>query len=219
MDKKKGNAGIRLFFYFAGLLIMTLGVAISIKAGLGVTPISSVPYTITVVFGMDLGLATAIFSIVAALLEIPILRKKYKIISLFQIPTSLLFGIFMTSCVKAVRFVPDPTSIIVKFILMLISTFVVAMGVFLYLTAEFIPLPTEGFLLSITEMTKIKFATLKVIGDVTMVTISLVTCLIAIHALGSVGIGTIVSAFLVGIEVKFLENIIGKKVKEIMGKG
>ena len=213
MNNKGRNTGIRLLQYFIGLLIMTLGVAVSVKAGLGVSPISSVPYTITVVSGMDLGLSTAIFSIIAALLEIPILRRKYRAKNLLQIPVSFLFGIFMTSCVRVVRFIPDPANFSVKFILMLFSTVIVATGVFLYLTAELIPLPTEGFLLSITEVTSFRFSTLKIIGDVTMVVISLTTCLIAIHAFGSIGIGTIVSAFLVGIEVKYIAAIFGKKTK------
>ena len=34
---------------------MTFGVVLSVKSDLGVTPISSIPYTMTVVAGMDLG--------------------------------------------------------------------------------------------------------------------------------------------------------------------
>ena len=62
MGKKK-NPAKRLLLYFGGLLIMTLGVAISVKSDLGVTPISSIPYTMTVVTGMELGLATMLFSV------------------------------------------------------------------------------------------------------------------------------------------------------------
>lgn len=215
IDRKMGN---RLICYFGGLLIMTLGVAISVKSELGVSPISSVPYTMTVVFNVELGLATAIFSVVAALLEIPVLRKKYKIFSLLQIPVSIIFGVFMTSCVRLVRFVPDPTNYVAKLILMLISTFIVAMGVFLYLSAEVIPLPTEGFLLAVAEVTGVKFATWKVIGDVAMVVISLVTCIVTLHGFGSIGIGTIVSALLVGNEVKLLTRKFGGMVNRAMGK-
>lgn len=93
-DKKK--MGVRLLCYFSGMLIMTLGVAVSVKSVLGVSPISSVPYTMTVVWGIDLGIAATIFSIAAALLEIPILRKKYKAMALLQIPVSIVFGLFMT---------------------------------------------------------------------------------------------------------------------------
>lgn len=214
----KGNTGIRLLCYFGGLLIMTLGVAVSIKSGLGVSPVSSVPYTMTVVFSIELGLATAIFSIVCALLEIPILRKKFKVIQLLQIPVSIVFGLFMTSCVKLVRFFPDPPNFLISIILMLISTVIVAIGVFLYVSAGLIPLPTEGVLIAITQVTKFKFATLKVIGDVTMVVISLTTCLIALHALGSIGLGTIVSAILVGNEVKLLTKWFGPALSSKFAK-
>jgi len=62
--------GMKLLFYFGGLIIMTIGVAISVKSNLGVTPISSIPYTMTVVSGMDLGIATMIFSVLMVLLQI-----------------------------------------------------------------------------------------------------------------------------------------------------
>ena len=61
---------IKLLFYFVGLIIMTVGVVISVKSDLGVTPISSIPYTLTVVWGIDLGIATMLFSVLMVLLQI-----------------------------------------------------------------------------------------------------------------------------------------------------
>ena len=60
-----------------------------------------------------------------------------------------------------------------------------------------------------------KFASLKLIGDITMVIVSLVTCLIVLHQFGSIGIGTIVSALLVGNEVKILTKHFGEKLKNL----
>ena len=60
---------IKLLFYFVGLIIMTVGVVISVKSDLGVTPISSIPYTMTVVWGIDLGIATMLFSVLMVLLH------------------------------------------------------------------------------------------------------------------------------------------------------
>lgn len=188
---------------------MTLGVAISVKSDLGVTPISSIPYTMTVVTGMDLGIATMIFSVLMVLLQILLLRKQYKLINLLQIPVGILFGAFLTLGGKLMSFMPNPTNFTLQFIIMLISTVFVALGVFLYVPAGFIPLAPEGFLLAASKITKIKFPTVKVICDVAMVVISLVTCLVAIHSLGSVGIGTIVAALLVGTEVKLMTKFLG----------
>ena len=215
--KNKQKISIKLLFYFGGLIIMTFGVAISVKSDLGVTPISSIPYTMTVVSGMDLGIATMIFSILMVLLQIVILRKQYKIGNLLQIPVGILFGAFLTLSGKAMNYLPNPEHFTLKLILMLISTVFVALGVFLYVPAGFIPLAPEGFLLALSKITKLKFSTVKVISDVSMVMISLVTCLIAIHSLGSVGIGTIVAAILVGNEVKLMTKICGESRDKILG--
>ena len=209
------KTAIRLVFYLGGLLIMTLGVAVSVKSGLGVTPISSIPYTMTIVFGLELGLATTIFSVIAALLEIPILGKKYKLTNLLQIPVSIVFGIFMSTCSRLVQTLPAPDGFLVRFILMLISTVIVAIGVFAYVSSGFIPLPTEGLLLAIAQVTKTKFSSLKLIGDISMVVVSLTTCLIAIQEFGSIGIGTIASAVLVGNEVKILTKYFGENLKKL----
>jgi uncharacterized membrane protein YczE len=215
--KNNKKMGMKLFFYIGGLIIMTLGVAISVKSDLGVTPISSIPYTMTVVSGMDLGIATMIFSVLMVLLQIVLLRKQYKIVNLFQIPVGILFGAFLTLSCKLMNYFPNPEDFTLKIFLMLIGSVFVALGVFLYVPAGFIPLAPEGFLLVLSKITKLKFFTVKVISDVSMVVISLVTCFIAIHSLGSVGIGTIVAAVLVGTEVKLITKICGESRDRILG--
>ncbi|MDD3412939.1 MAG: hypothetical protein PHY47_02965 [Lachnospiraceae bacterium] len=102
---------------------------------------------------------------------------------------------------------------------MLLSTVFVALGVFLYVPAGFIPLAPEGFLLAASRLTKIKFSTVKVVCDIAMVIISFFTCLAAIHSLGSVGIGTIVAAVLVGTEVKLMTKYWGESRDKILHSG
>ena len=193
--------------YFGGLMIMTLGVIISVKSDLGVTPISSIPYTITVVSGLDLGITTMLFSVLMVLLQIMVLRKRYELIDLLQLPISLLFGAFMTASGQLMSGIPQPESLPIRLIMMLISTVVVAFGVFLYISPGFVPLSPEGFVIALSKVTKKPFASIKVVYDVSMVLISMVTCLLMVHSLGSVGIGTVVSAVLIGNEVKVFTKI------------
>ena len=213
----KRKFATKLLFYFGGLIVMTLGVVISVKSDLGVTPISSIPYTMTVVWGMDLGIATMLFSVFMVLLQIVILRKRFKIINLLQLPIGILFGAFLTVCGKLMAPVPVPDNFIVKFIIMLVSTVFVAPGVFLYVAPRFVPLAPEGFIIAVTQVTKLSFSTVKVIFDVTMVAVSMITCLVAIHSLGSVGIGTVVAAILVGSEVKLLTKFFGGWRNKVLG--
>ncbi len=207
--ESKGNLPIRLLFYFLGLVIMTFGVAISVRADLGVSTISSIPYTMTCVAGIDLGVSTMIFSVIMVLIQIVLLQRDYKLINLLQLPVGILFGVFLTFCCGLTAYMPEPSNIWVQLAMTLISTVLVAIGVFLYVPAGFIPLAPEGAILAISRITKSKFANVKLISDITMVAISLVTCLVALHELGSVGLGTVLAALLVGTEVKWLTTVLG----------
>ena len=56
------NSTRRIVQYLFGLFIMTLGIAFSLKSNLGSTPISSIPYSMELIWGIEVGLATSIFS-------------------------------------------------------------------------------------------------------------------------------------------------------------
>lgn len=66
---------VRIPMYFIGLFIMTIGIALSVKSNLGVSPVSSIPYTMTCVWGIEMGKATILFHIVLVLIQIVLLHK------------------------------------------------------------------------------------------------------------------------------------------------
>lgn len=196
MEQKRTIAN-RLICYFIGLFIMTAGVAISVKSDLGVSPVSSIPYTLTRCWGIEMGKATILFHCILVLLQILIRRKNFKLKSLLQIPVGIVFGYFTTFCNYLMTFVPTPNHIVIRICMVLISIVLVAIGIFFYLPANIMPLAGEGVMQAVSDVTKIAFPKVKVSFDITMVVISLITCLLVLHNLGSVGIGTILAAILV----------------------
>lgn len=70
------NLKLRVPVYLLGLFIMTVGVALSVKSNLGVSPVSSIPYTMTRVWGIEMGNATIIFHCALVFIQFLILRKK-----------------------------------------------------------------------------------------------------------------------------------------------
>ncbi len=198
MEQKRTIAN-RLICYFIGLFIMTAGVAISVKSDLGVSPVSSIPYTLTRCWGIEMGKATILFHCILVLLQILIRRKNFKLKSLLQIPVGIVFGYFTTFCNYLMTFVPTPNHIVIRICMVLISIVLVAIGIFFYLPANIMPLAGEGVMQAVSDVTKIAFPKVKVSFDITMVVISLITCLLVLHNLGSVGIGTILAAILVGV--------------------
>ncbi|MDE5867145.1 MAG: hypothetical protein K2H31_11185 [Lachnospiraceae bacterium] len=202
----------RMFVYIAGLFILTIGIALSVKSDLGVSPVSSIPYTMTCVWGIEMGKATIVFHCFLVLLQIILLRKNYKLKNLLQIVVGIVFGYFTTFCNWGVSFLPNPQNIVIRMGMLLISTVFVAFGIFLYLPADIMPLAGEGAMQAVSEVSGIAFPKVKVGFDISMVVISLITCLIFIKSLGSVGIGTIIAAVLVGIELGFISKWFGGRM-------
>ncbi len=188
----------RLVIYLLGLFIMTVGIAFSIKSNLGVSPVSTIPYTLTVVWGIEIGLATIIFHCFLVGLQIILLRRDFNLKDLLQIPVGIIFGYFTSFSVSLMNFIPPSDSLAVSLIYMAVSIVVIAFGIFLYVPPKLINLAGEGAMLAISKVTKIEFSKVKIAFDISMVTISFITCIFMIHSLGSVGIGTVISAVLVG---------------------
>ena len=198
-NKEEKIDASRLIRYFLGLFIMTTGIAIYVKYYLGVSPVSSIPYTMTRCWEIEMGKATILFHCVLVLIQILILRKNFKLKSLLQIPVGIIFGYFTSFCNYLMTFVLSPKNIVICIGMILISIVLVAVGIFFYLPANIMPLAGEGVMQAVSDVTKIAFPKVKVAFDITMVVISLITCLMVIHNIGSVGLGTIMSAILVGV--------------------
>ena len=209
---------VRIPMYFVGLFIMTIGIALSVKSNLGVSPVSSIPYTMTCVWGIEMGKATIIFHAALVLIQILLLRKRFKPINLLQVVVGIVFGYFTTFCNYLATFLPSTDNIAMRIVLMLVSTVFIAVGIFFYLPANLIPLAGEGVMQAVSDVTKIEFSKVKMGFDCSMVIISVITCLICIHSLGSVGAGTVIAAFLVGFNLGRVNKAFGAKRDKLLGK-
>ena len=212
------NMKVRIPMYFVGLFIMTIGIALSVKSNLGVSPVSSIPYTMTCVWGLEMGKATIIFHAALVLIQILLLRKRFKPINLLQVVVGIVFGYFTTFCNYLATFLPSTDNIAMRIVLMLVSTVFIAVGIFFYLPANLIPLAGEGVMQAVSDVTKIEFSKVKMGFDCSMVIISVITCLICIHSLGSVGAGTVIAAFLVGFNLGRVNKAFGAKRDKLLGK-
>ncbi|MBD5159356.1 MAG: hypothetical protein HDT23_03840 [Ruminococcus sp.] len=201
----------RLVCYFVGLFIMTIGIALSVKSDLGVSPVSSIPYTLTVCWDIEMGKATILFHCVLIVIQILILRKNFKLKSLLQLPVGIVFGYFTTFCNKLAGYLPSTDNYFLRICMILISVVLVAIGIFMYLPADIMPLAGEGVMQAVSDTIKVEFSKVKVAFDVTMVIVSLITCLIVLHTLGSVGVGTVIASLMVGVVLGQIKKLWAKR--------
>ena len=88
---RTGNYAVRFPLYILGLFIMTLGVSMSVKSNLGVSPVSSIPYSITCITGLEMGKATILFHAFLVFLQILILGKAFEKKNFLQVVVGVLF--------------------------------------------------------------------------------------------------------------------------------
>lgn len=204
--------------YSLGLFMMALGVAFSVLSDLGVSPVSALPYTFSLITGIDLGKSTIIIYSFFILLQAIILGKNAKLSLLIQIVCSFLFGYFTDFSLFLIHSLPTEVTYGFQLIYLLISIFLVAIGLFLYIPANLMTLPYDGIVNAVTLKTKKKFSTVKIYCDVSIVAVSAALCLIFIHELGSVREGTLITAIGVGKVLSFLMNHYSLKIREYLDR-
>lgn len=199
----KKNSLVRRYIVFVfGLFISSLGVAFVTKASLGTSPISSIPYVLSLKFSPSLGVFTIYFSLFLILLQIIILGKKFKKIDLLQIPVSVLFGYFIDISMFLLTWV-DSDIYVVKVIYLLIGCVILGFGVYLEVIADVLMLPGESFVRSLTIRFGVDFGITKVCFDASMTVTAGVISYVLFSTINGVREGTIVAALIVGLVAKF----------------
>lgn len=200
----------RYLLLLVGLSIMAFGVAFSIKASLGTSPISSVPYVVSLFTSLTVGTATITMHCVFILLQILILRKNYHPIQLMQLPVAFFFGYLTDFGVWAVRGIHCDTYW-QQWLVCLAGILLVAVGVSFEVKAGVIVLAGEGVVLAICKVfPKVKFGYMKVGFDVTLVIIACILSLSFTGQLQDVREGTVAAALLVGMLAKQLGKLLSK---------
>ena len=201
----------RICLFTVGLFIMSLGVAFSIISMLGTTPISSISYSLTLITNINIGITTFIFNAALIFIQIIILRFRFRKKRLLQFINCVMFGYFTDLALYIVSFVPFDNSILCSVLFLIISIFLIAFGIFVYMPANIAPLPGEGCVEAVAIVTNWRFSTIKIAFDATMVIISLILCgLFYTNIFGAVNVGTVISAFMVGFTLRQISNAYSK---------
>jgi uncharacterized membrane protein YczE len=201
--------------YCLGLFFLAVGVTFSIKSNLGISPVNSIGYVLSLVLGINQGkVITGVF-ILYVLLQV-LLRKSFKPAYLLQIVFSTVFGYFVSFSNSILSF-PSASNYPLQLVYLAISIVLVAVGVTLYLGADLMPMPAEGVMLAITDLTGISFHKVKMMFDTSVVIVSVIISLLFLGRIAGVREGTLLSAVLIGKLVGVFNSILAKKNLMIAG--
>ena len=187
--------------YIGGISLVALGVNLSKMAGLGISPVASLPHAVELIWGIELGLATAIVYLFLIAFQLLLLRK-FSIFPFFQLLTTLIMSGFttMTSSAHLLKWLEPPANYMQSLVLLAISIVLIGIGVFFYIRPGYIPIPSEGTAKTLVKVShgKLQFPNAKVAVDCGMVVISAILTLVALGGMAGIREGTVITALLVG---------------------
>ena len=207
----------RYLLFIISLFFSALGVAMTKHAELGVSPISSVANILSCRFtALSLGTWLTIWNCILILGQILILRKDFKLIQLLQVPVSFIFGYFTDLGMWIVSFFPV-NHYAGRIIFVLAGVTTLGFGISLSVIANVVMNSGEAFVNTVSDKLKQNFGNVKVCFDLLCVIVSIILSLLFFKGkIVSTREGTIISALLTGLIVKFFTRILKKPLDGVL---
>lgn len=196
----RGETARRYGVFAAGALVCATGIAFITRAGLGTSPISSIPFVLSLFTPLSMGVYTFAFNLLFLLCE-ALLRRRFTLAQALQIPATLLFS----ACIDgALAMIPTRYGApwAASAVYLGIGCLVMALGISLEVAADVIMLPGEAFVRALSHRLGRKFGNVKVCFDTGLAAAAAVLALIVFGRLNGIREGTLIAALAVGQLVK-----------------
>jgi len=180
--------------FLVGIVILTLGVSLTAKSGVGAGSYDSINFALRDVFNISLSLAISSTSLLVVFLA-AFVRKSFPRFITFV--TSVIMGVSTDMWVQVIRNLSADT-IVNKIVMFIIGMFLMCIGLAIYLIPKLPANPADDFMVALTERGfSIRKAKLSI--DITCI-------VIAFLLKGPIGIGTIILTFGIGPAVDFIHG-------------
>lgn len=198
-----------------GLFVASLGVAFSTKAGLGTSPVASVPYSVSLVnHALTFGWWLNVLSLIQIAVQVALLRRRCKPLEIvIQTAVAFLYGYLTDFSCRILNGV-QPTAYVARFAVILVGCFVLALGIWIQYKGGVAMMPGEAMNRAISIVSGKRYENVKVFFDVLYILIATVICLVFIGRLAGVREGSVIAAILVGNIIKVYNKIFEKVTKK-----
>lgn len=195
----------RWLTFLLGVVVMSVGIALSVQGQLGTAPISTFPAVINAATSWTVGSVTVVMNVVFVLLQILILRRRFRLFQLVQIPIAMVFGAVIDLSLLFTSWT-QTDNYLLQWIVTIVGALILGVDVYIQIQPKLLYLPGEGLVMAMTRATTVRFGTMKQLVDWSLVIISAVLSLVLMQRLEGVREGTVFAAFAVGGVVKALDS-------------
>ena len=193
----------RYALFLVGLFIASMGVAFSTKAGLGTSPVASVPYSVSLVNDLfSFGEWLNILSVIQIITQVILLKGKCNYIEIgIQTVLAFVYGYLTNLSCFIIKDI-EVTSYPMQFLFMILGCIILAFGIWVQLKGAVAMLPGEAMNRAISTVSGFRYENIKIFFDIFYIAVSAAICLIFLGRLEGVREGSITAAVLVGTIIK-----------------
>ena len=185
----------RSLMYVFSLAILALGITLNTKTQLGVSPIVSVPYCVSQLTTLPLGLTTFAHYLLLILLQKLLLKKDFPPLQYLQILCSLVTSLFIQGWDLLL---PVFQPLWARIPVLLAAIFITGLGASLSLAMDIVPNPADGLADTVGRKIRQNVGMGKNLIDLVSVAISLALGLLLAHKILGIGLGTVAAVLLTG---------------------
>jgi len=207
----------RYGLFVLSLWFSALGIAFTKCGSLGVSPVSSVANVLSLRFtALSMGDWLILWSVLLILGQIAVLRRRYQLIQLLQLPMAFLFGWFTDVGMLIAGLVPV-NNYPMQLVMVVLGIVILGFGVALSVIANVMFNAGEGFVKALSDVTEKNFGDVKIAFDVFSVSLSVVLSLILFGG-KVVGLreGTLIASICTGLAVKFFTKRLKTPLDQVL---
>ncbi|WP_130864203.1 YczE/YyaS/YitT family protein [Bacilliculturomica massiliensis] len=212
---KNKNLWRRILIYMTGLVVLALGITLNTKTDLGVSPIISVPFSISAVAEKNLSALIFLFYCFCVLLEWMLDRKGFRPADLLQIPMSFLTSIFIGLFDTYLPAAPD--SLPIRFLLLGTAVALTGLGASLTVMMRLVPNPADALARVVGLKAGKNFGFGKNLLDLCCAAAAILIGALFAGSLPGIGAGTVIAVVFTGRAIAVTDRLFGKKLQTAAG--
>lgn len=202
----------RAVYYILGLTILALGLTLNAKTGLGVSPITSLPYTVSEILQINFGNTVFVSYLVFIAIELVLKKQRSeRVMIILQIPLSVVFTRVMN--LFGSLFTLHPETLWQRILLLLCAILCTGVGAAMTMNMRLVPNPGDGIVQSIAEFSGREVGLVKNCVDLVNVLCAFFLGCLAGNPLLGVGLGTVIGVFGVGRIVALFNRLFKERLQ------
>ena len=205
----------RAFFYCLGVVFLSIGITLNTRTGLGLSCVTSVPYSVSEAFSFPFATAVFWYYIFCVVFQVAVKQRKSTWKDLAQFPMSYVFSAVQAWIASILPFTLDTlwqSALALPF-----AVLFTGFGIALMVNMDLIPNPADGVPVVVSRIIKKDVGFSKNITDTCCVLIALAVDLVFTGRIISLGVGTVAAMIFNGRAVALFDKLFKNKVKTLAG--